>query len=648
WLNAGTDKLSVAVECGEGTILERIILPDGFLPYVGETAGTAIEIGDTYESTNFPLSDEECCGWFVDAEYSEVLDFGDIEIETDELIVEPEPLKIYTAEASDTSNFIFALNSDGTSYNVKASGTSISGTIVLPAKYDNGTNGLLPVTSTYAATSSSTGAFFNCKSMTKLVVNSNMTSIGNYAFQYCSKLTTINIPDSVTSIGSSAFLSCSGLTEINISTSVESIGKQAFYSCSGLTEINIPDSVTSIGSSAFHYCTGLTSITVSSENTVYDSRENCNAIIETASNTLIQGCKNSSIPASVTSIGDSAFRYCSKLTTINIPDSVTSIGSSAFHYCTGLTGVTIGSGVTSIGDDAFEYCTSLTSITVSSENTVYDSRENCNAIIETASNTLIQGCKNTIIPASVTSIGDSAFYRCTSLTDINIPYGVTNIGESAFEYCTGLTSVNIPDSVTSIGNGAFFYCTSLTDINIPDSVTSIGSQAFYSCSGLTEINITNGVTNIGESAFEYCTGLTHIFVPSTVTTISASGYYNSPFYGCSSSLVIYTDVANASSKPSRWGTYWYYYGSNKTLTVKYGYSRENYEIEVGLREPGPSVTLVPYIDGEPQSAIDCIIGTAYDDIAFPLTDEQCVGWFLDPEYTQVFDPTALTEEDVGT
>ena len=175
--------------------------------------------------------------------------------------------------------------------------------------------------------------------------------------------------------------------------SVTSIGSQAFLSCSGLTSINISNSVTAIGERAFSDCSGLKSITVASDNQVYDSRDNCNAIIETKSNTLITGCKNSIIPNSVTRIGSYAFYYCSGLTSITIPNSVTNIGSHAFPYCSSLTSITIPNSVTSIGSYAFAYCSGLTSITVASDNQVYDSRENCNALIETKSNTLITGSR---------------------------------------------------------------------------------------------------------------------------------------------------------------------------------------------------------------------------------------------------------------
>ncbi len=244
---------------------------------------------------------------------------------------------------------------------------------------------------------------------------------------------------------------------------------------------------------------------------------------------------------SVTSIGISVFYGCSGLTSIIIPNSVTSIGNYAFYGCSGLTSIIIPNSVTSIGDAAFASCSGLTSIVIESTNTVFDSRNDCNAIIETATNTLVAGCKNTTIPSSVTSIGDDAFDGCSGLTSIIIPNSVTSIGDDAFHGCSGLTSIIIPNSVTRIGNDAFYGCSGLTSIFIPNSVTSIGGHAFDGCSGLTSIIIPNSVTSIGYSAFFNCSGLTSIFIPNSVTSIGGFA-----FHGCSglTSIIIPNSVTS--------------------------------------------------------------------------------------------------------
>ena len=444
---------------------------------------------------------------------------------------------------------------------VTYSGTTYSVTSIGSEAFQ-GCSGLTSVTIPNSVTSIDYDAFSACSGLTSVSIPNSVTSIGNSAFRYCVGLTSVTILNSVTSIGSEAFAYCYVLKSVNIPNSVNSIGNSAFCVCHELTSITIPNSVTSIGDDAFRGCSGLESIVVESGNSKYDSRDNCNAIIETATNTLLAGCKNTTIPNSVTEIGNGAFEDCRGLTSITIPNSVTEIGNSAFLRCSGLTSVTIPNSVTSIGNEALRLCSGLESIVVESGNSKYDSRDNCNAIIETATNTLLAGCKNTTIPNSVTSIGEAAFWGCSGLTSVTIPNSVTSIGSHAFAYSCGLTSVTIPNSVAAIGNWAFSGCSGLESIvvesgnskydsrdncnaiietatntllagckntTIPNTVTSIGEAAFQGCSGLTSVTIPNSVTSIGYYAFQGCSGLTSVTIPNSVTSIG-----DAAFQDCSS------------------------------------------------------------------------------------------------------------------
>ena len=330
-------------------------------------------------------------------------------------------------------------------------------------------------------------AFMNCASLENIVLSNNISALNDYVFENCTSLKTITIPDGVTTISDGALHNCELLESIIIPENVTYIGLRAFEDCKSLKGITIPKNVTYIGSSILRGCTSLTSIVVDGNNTIFDSRDNSNAIIVKKTNSLVIGCSNTKIPESVTSIKKYAFYGCTLLETITIPESVTSIEEYAFYGCTSLKSITIPDSVTEIYNGVFENCTSLesiiipknvtyigayilsgctslTSIVVDENNTVYDSRNNSNAIIEKKTNSLLFGCSNTKIPDSVTSIKEYAFYGCSSLKSITIPESVTNIGMYSFSDCTSLTTIIIPKSVSSIPYYAFGNCINLSDI----------------------------------------------------------------------------------------------------------------------------------------------------------------------------------------
>ena len=385
------------------------------------------------------------------------------------------------------------------------------------------------------------------------------------------------------SISNHIFWEDSGRGIIFFSEEVTTIGISAFSGCTGLISITIPNSVTSIGWSAFDGCTSLTKIVVDDENQVYDSRDNCNAIIETATNTLIAGCKTTVIPNSVTSIGDFAFYVCDGLISITIPNSVTSIGDHAFKGCenlekvnyTGdikswlsidmnptegliyysrnlylndvlLTEVVIPDGFTEIYSLMYDTC--LTSVTIPNSVTEM-SFYGCTGLKKVNYTGDVKGwlslhkyhflennpiyysrnlylndvlLTDLIIPDGVTEISD-AFAYDTCLTSVTIPHGITNLEESAFNGCTKIDSVTInSDMLLDYRKPKNIFGEQVSKYVLGDSVTSIGDDAFYECTNLTSVTIPNSVTSIEKTAFHGCTNLTSVTIDSD--TIIRAGY----------------------------------------------------------------------------------------------------------------------------
>jgi len=526
-------------------------------------------------------------------------------------------------------------------------------------------NNLINVTIPNSVTSIGKGMFMGCSSLTSVTIDSSATSIDDWVFGYCNSLTSVTISNEVTRIGENAFYECESLTSVTIPDSVVSIGRFAFNGCSSLENIAIPDSVTSIGEGAFSDCKSLTSITIpDSVKSIGDY-----AFLRCSSLTSVI------IGNSVTSIGDAAFYECSRLTNITIPDSVTSIGAIAFVYCSSLTSVTIGKGVTSIGDEAFLYCSNL-------ETVQWDATACTNA--GSYSHPIFTSCSkltNVVIGENVTSFPIATFYKCSSLnkvnhlgdvsswfgiifgsydanplyyahnlylndelvTDLVIPDSVTSIGEYAFYGCSSLKSITIPNSVTSIDSHAFFGCDELTKITIPDSITSIGVSTFEGCSSLQYNEYNNGLylgnktnpyvvlvkakdTNIitcsvnkntkvvNREAFRGCRSLTSIIMPDSVISIG-----DAAFDGCSSltSVIIGNSVTSI-------GDAAFSYCSNLNTVYYKGTVEDWAKINIGSDNNYlTSATRYYYSETEPKLNAE---GTAYDDNYWHYVDGKPVVW----------------------
>ena len=374
---------------------------------------------------------------------------------------------------------------------------------------------------------------FACNNTT---IPNTVTSIGDHAFNECTHIQSINIPNSVVNIGAGAFWGCTAIESISLPQNLISIGQQAFENCTSLKSITIPASVNNIGYIILSNTPSLNSIEVESGSTNYTSGSNYNAIIDITTNTLLAGCKNTTIPNDVLHIGDNAFFGCNELTDISLPTSLLTIGQQAFYNCTSLNGIHIPASLNSIGDCAFYNCSSINDITVESGNSKFDSRENCNAIIETATNTLLVGGLATKIPNPIKVIGSYAFTGRSSLEAIEIPNSVQTIGFYSFSECTSLKNIVLPESVTNIRGFAFGDCINLSSINISDNVTQIDLFAFTRCKKLTSITLPSKLKKIDYSVFRYCTSLDTIGIkasaPPTITNSYMGPIFSNPISIC--------------------------------------------------------------------------------------------------------------------
>ena len=310
------------------------------------------------------------------------------------------------------------------------------------------------------------------------------------------------------SSSNSPFYNNTQIQTLVIDNGVTVIGRYAFKGCTIIRDITIPNSIIRIGVNAFS-----SSILIARTVRINSLEAWCNITFESETSNPFSGMALSN---------NKLYLNDEQIIDLVIPSGVTYLKDYAFYNYKKLQSVTISSTVTSVSPTAFGNCSNLTSITVDSGNPRYDSRDNCNGVIETSANALILGIKSTVIPEGITKIGDYAFYYSNGLNAITLPNSLTRIGNYAFSTRTGLTEINIPDGVTSIGNYAFYGCTGLTSVTLGSNVTSIGAAAFRGCTGLTEIALPNSVTSIGNSAFYECTGLTNITITNSACTVGNS------------------------------------------------------------------------------------------------------------------------------
>jgi hypothetical protein len=492
----------------------------------------------------------------------------------------------------------YELNDDELKATVTAKDPVYTGDIVIPATVDYDAK-------TYNVVRIGSNAFQDCTEVTSVSLPDGLEEIGFDAFWNCSMLTSITIPSTVTTIESYAF-EYTGLTSFTLPNTVTSLGTYVFAGCTGLTEpiyndkifayiprdysgtYIVPDGITTINGTAFQNTTNLTGVTLPSSLLVI---EGGGAFLSSAITSIV-------IPNSVTIIDESAFKSSAlatitlgtgltrigggcfestNLTSVTVPEGVTDILSRAFADCSSLTTINLPSTLSYLASDAFAGCP-LEHISVADGNAMFDTRNDCNALIYSEEDKLVLGCENSTIPEGVKIIGSQAFAG-KMITSVTIPSTVTTIEWGAFENCSALTSCNLPNSVVKIEDYAFreiglttplyndkFFvfqprntegevtipdgivhitstaladCEKITKINFPTSLKSVGVDVFWNIDSIRSIELPEGVDSLGMYIFDYCEKLETITLPSTLRYLD--GY---TFYHCDSlkTIICYAET----------------------------------------------------------------------------------------------------------
>lgn len=420
-------------------------------------------------------------------------------------------LALYSsAETFESNGLFYSINEDGKTVSVveRTDSERYSGDIIIP-------DTICLLDKKYAVSEIGNFAFSYCYDIVSISIPKSVKKIGICSFASC-KMERVELPDSLLEIGERCFYDCNKLSEIYLGKSLKNIGGEAFLDCAALKNVFIPNSIKSIGCWAFYNCTNLQNVVVDNMNFWYDvnfgdyysnpmscaqhfyvNNELVDEILVPDSITEIKryvfsnfaDVKNVKFGKNLRSIGEEAFRGCVGLTSLDIPDSVESIDTRAFLDCKNVESLFIGCSLARIGDGVFNGCSNICSIVVDKNNSLFDSRDNCNAIIDTKTDELILGCYTTTIPSSVKHIGKYSFAYQDKVTSIKLPEGLLTIKSYAYDNCPGITELVIPDNVTNIGTHAFFGCTNLEYISIGKSVRTIGDAVFYDCNSIRTVSV---------------------------------------------------------------------------------------------------------------------------------------------------------------
>ena len=384
-----------------------------------------------------------------------------------------------------------------------------------------------------------------CTSISKIVIEEGVTSIGNRAFEGLIFVTDVDIPSSVSRIGEYAFASCEHLTGIEIPYGVTEIGSYAFRGCVRLSDVSIPSTVTTISKGMFETCSFISRIVIPNSVTTIGQYafQNCRTLHDIA------------LPNGVTTVGDSAFTGCTNLESFVIPDGMTSIPGWMFSSCNALKTVSIPSNITSVERSAFIGCEALTDVYFSGSREQWDTlvssgvaggndplinaphifcdgeEPDCIAYGVCGDDLSWELDKNCVLTISGTGemydyqVGTAPWYPYwEQIWEVNMEPGITHIGTSAFQDCNYIQTFSLPEGITDIGERAFYACWSAEEISIPQSVTSIGAHAFEACGNLLRADIPEGVTAIEEHTFSDCSNLTAVSFPESLSTIAQAAF----------------------------------------------------------------------------------------------------------------------------